>query len=321
MSVRNLLIFLVLSCVLQACSDNKHVYQGYVASENTYIASKFDGRIVKFLVKKGDRVSQGDVLYVLDTEPHNFSLKEAKSRYLQAVSNLEDLKKPRRLPYLNSIKAKIKQVESQITLAKLRVQRNQTLYDKKVLAKDSLDAAVENLNQLSARKIQMEEELGLAMLGAREDVINAQEAKIRSFASKIRNLEWIISETKGYAPVDGYVYDTYYVKGELVKAAVPVLSLINHKNVFLEFFIPYRDLKKLHVGDSIWYKNMGEDSEYKMAKVTYISKKSEYIPPLVYSRDNMDKIVFKVKGEPVEDGELTPGLPVTITLGKNNVRR
>lgn len=318
MSMRKTLLFLVLSCVLQACGDNRRVYQGYVASENTYISSKFDGRLLKFLVKKGDKVAKGDLLYILDTEPHNFYLSEAKSRYIQAVSNLKDLKKPKREPYLNSIKAKIKQVESQITLAKVRVQRNQTLYDRKVLAKDSLDAAIENLNQLLARKSETEEELSLAMLGAREDIINAQEANIHSFASKIRQLEWIISETKGYAPVDGYVYDTYYVKGELVRAAVPVLSLINHKNIYLEFFVPYRDLKNLHVNDSIWYKNMGEDVKYNMAKVTYISPKSEYIPPLVYSRDNMDKIVFRVKAEPVEGGELTPGLPVTIMLGKNH---
>lgn len=314
------IFLLLIPLLLQSCNDNKHEYQGYVACNNTYISSKFSGNLINLNVKKGDTVSKGTLLYTLDLEPHNFSLNEARSMYRQAISKLDDLKKPKRDPYLNSIKAKIKQVESEITLAKLRVNRNQTLYNKKVLAKDSLDASTERLNQLLARKSETEEQLKLAMLGARADIISAQESKIRSLESKIKNLEWVISEKKGYAPVDGYVYDTYYVEGEFVKSSVPILSIINEKNIYIEFFLPYREIKNINVGDKIKYSNIDDYKNQHSAEISYISPESEYIPPLVYSRDNMDKIVFKIKAEPLNREKLFPGLPLKIIIGKSNAK-
>lgn len=313
--MRRFIPLLFLTCsFLQSCSDNKHTYQGYVASTKTYLSSSFSGRMQKLLVHKGQKVAKDDLIYVLDPEPQIFTLNETKALYRQSIANLEDLKKPKREPALDAIKAKITQTESQITLAKLRVNRNQTLFDKKVLAKDSLDASIENLHQLEAKKKQMQADLQLAMLGARSDVIHAQSANVRSLESKIKSLEWIISEKRGYASDDAYVYDTYYVVGELVEKARPIVALINPKNIYIEFFMPYQELKALHLGDKVNYAYMGDKDQH-VAKITYISQDAEYVPPLVYSSDNMDKIVFKVKAEPVKlDTDLLSGLPVTITV-------
>lgn len=317
--MRRFFPLLFLTCFfLQACSDNTHTYQGYVASTKTYLSSSFSGRMQKFLVKKGDKVEKNDLLYVLDPEPQIFTLNETKALYRQGISNLEDLKKPKREPALDAIKAKITQIESQITLAELRVKRNQTLYDKKVLAKDSLDASIENLHQLEAHKKQTQADLELAKLGARSDVINAQSANVRSLESKIKSLEWIISEKKGYAPDNAYVYDTYFVVGEIVNKTQPVIALINPKNIYLEFYIPFQEIKSLHIGDKAFYAYMGDKAKH-VAKITYIAQEAEYVPPLVYSSDNMDKLVFKVKAVPVkQDVDLISGLPVTITVDKSH---
>ena len=280
----------------------------------TYISSNFAGHLKKLLVKKGDKVAKDDLLYALDPEPQIFTLNETRSIYRQGISNLKDLQKPKREPALDSIKAKIMQIDSQIKLAKLRMKRNQTLYDKKVLAEDSLDASVETLHQLEAQKKQMQADLDLAMLGARTDVINAQAANVRSLENKIKGLEWMLSNKKGYAPEDALVYDTYFTVGELVDKAKPVVALISPKDIYLEFFIPYQELKSLHMGDKVSYVYMGDKAKH-TAKITYISQVAEYVPPLVYSTDNIDKIVFKIKAVPEKvDTDLLSGLPVTITV-------
>ncbi len=310
--------FILISILfLQACDNKKHTYQGYIAGTNTYISSQFEGKLKKLLVEKGDKVDKGTLLFVLDDKPQSFVLNETKALLNQSVAQLKDLQKPKRIQSLNIIRAKIKQVEAQINLAQLRENRNQILFNKKVLAKDSLDGSHEHLNELLQKKKQLESELELSMLGARTDVISAKMSSIKSLQIKIKNLTWVESSKKSYSPDKGVVFDTYFVKDEFVTKARPVVALLFPKNVYLEFFVPYIEAKNLHVGDEVEYSYVA-GSEFKSAKIIFISPEAEYVPPLVYSRDNMDKIVFKVKAKPAIVEKLSIGIPVTIRIDANH---
>ncbi len=48
------------------------------------------------------------------------------------------------------------------------------------------------------------------------------------------------------------------------------------------------------------------------ATIRYISPKAEYIPPLVYSRENNDKLVFRVKASIEHPSQFKPGQPVCV---------
>lgn len=313
--MKALIIFLLVSTIfLQSCGNKKNTYQGYVAGTNTYIAPQFAGKLKKLAVKRGDKVEKGSLLFVLDDKPQVFLLNETKALLRESVSQLMDISKPRRTQRIDIIRAKIKQVEAQINLAQLRVNRNQTLFDKKVLAKDSLDFSHEQLKVLLAKKNQLESELELAQLGARPDIIAAKKFSIQSFKMKMKNLTWVLSAKTEYSPDSGVVYDTFYVEDEFVTTAKPVVSLLFPKNIYLEFFVPFNQAKNLQIGQEIEYNFMGENTKPKIAKLIYISPEAEYVPPLVYSRDNADKIVFKIKAKPVKTEFITPGIPVTIKI-------
>ena len=55
------------------------------------------------------------------------------------------------------------------------------------------------------------------------------------------------------------------------------------------------------------------------AAVSYISKQSEYTPPIIYSKESRAKLVFMVEARPApEDARrLRPGQPVDVTLLEN----
>ena len=57
------------------------------------------------------------------------------------------------------------------------------------------------------------------------------------------------------------------------------------------------------------------------ATIAYIASKAEYIPPLVYSRDNADKIVFRVKASIEGASELISGVPVTVLVDPSDERK
>jgi HlyD family secretion protein len=48
--------------------------------------------------------------------------------------------------------------------------------------------------------------------------------------------------------------------------------------------------------------------------IVYVSPKAEYMPPLVYSNDNFDKLVFRIKAKISDKNEVFPGEPVTVNV-------
>jgi HlyD family secretion protein len=52
------------------------------------------------------------------------------------------------------------------------------------------------------------------------------------------------------------------------------------------------------------------------AKITYISNEAEYTPPVIYSNETREKLVFMVEAHPsvADANRLHPGQPVTVVL-------
>lgn len=313
-------IILLSTLTIISCSKPVHKYKGYVSATNIYLAAQFAGTLEHLAVKKGDKVKKGDLLFKLDDKPQIFNLNESKALLGQTQASLTDLKKPKRAQELKAIEAQLAQNQAQISLATIRDKRNQTLFDKHVLAKDSLDLAKEHLNELLAKKDQITAELELAKLGAREDKIKSEEFHVKSIKIKIKNLYWNLTKKKMYAPDDGYIFDTYFVESELIPAGRPVISLLTKKNIYIEFFVPLIEFKNLKIGTKVNYNYLSDDNEIHTAEITYISPEAEYIPPLIYSRDNMEKLVFRLKASPLNNNKLIPGLPITVSVEQNHVK-
>ena len=106
------------------------------------------------------------------------------------------------------------------------------------------------------------------------------------------------------------VEKVYYRPGEFVAAGQPVVSLLPPANVKLVFFLPEPRLGALKVGDPIAYHcDRCVDGE---ALVSFIATQAEYTPPVIYSVESRDKLVFRVEARGTL--ALNPGQPVDITV-------
>lgn len=305
-----LMIILIL---LIGCHPSKQRYQGYVEGEMLYLALPFAGEMQDLHVHRGAYVKKGDLLFVLDPKPQVFGVKQAAASLKQGQEQWIDLQKPKRIPEIDAIKAQLQQVEAQLALAAIRVKRNQTLFDKHVMDKDTLDAAVEHLREVQAFKKQYEANLALALLGARANQIDARHAGNKALEASLQQAQWNLSQKQLYAPAEGLIFDTYYKNGEYVEAAHPVMSLLTRENTWIEFFVPLEHLNAIEMGKKITYFYPGNDVPMN-ATIAYIASKAEYIPPLIFSRDNADKIVFRVKAAIQGDTALIAGIPVTVVI-------
>lgn len=302
-------LLITTACLISCGSSKKHLYQGYVEGENIYLASPYSGNLLEALVQRGQRVKKGDLLFKLDPYPQILDIQEATAALKKGKQQEINLKMPRRSQEINAIKAQIGQVEEQMALAAIRVKRNQNLYAKHFVDKDTLDASQERYTELTYLKAQFEANLALAKEGSRFHEIKAQQEQVEGLKAKLKQSEWELLQKTFYAPADGVIFDTYFRPGEFVDSGRPVAALLTPNNIRIEFFVPADGLAALQVGQKIVFECDG-CAKNNQASIVYISPEAEYIPPLVYSRENSDKLVFRVKAAIEHSKNFKPGQPI-----------
>ncbi|CDZ76535.1 Multidrug resistance protein MdtN [Legionella massiliensis] len=314
MSAKYCSIILILAMFVGCwSSDNVKTYQGYVEGENVYLASPYSGILKKLLVSRGEHVQRGQLLFILDQNPQELIVKQGEANLLQANKVLNDLEQPRRTPEIEAIKAQIEQADAEMKLAEIRVNRYVTLLEKNAVDKDTVDAMITRYREQKNLKEQYEQNLQLARLGSRDEQIKAQEAQVISLTARLNEVKWQLAQKTMKAPDDGFIFDTYFREGEFVPDQQAVLSLLPPQYVRIEFFIPLDKLAAVHRGQLIHF-NCDGCKDKNEAEINYISPEAQYIPPLVYSRDNSDKLVFRIRAQIKNPEGFKPGQPVSVIL-------
>lgn len=317
MNIKILTLLVTIMSLTSCGNSDQHRYQGYVEGDNIYLAAPYSGALIKSCVHRGQNVKKGELLFQLDPDPQSLQVNETAAALKQVEQVYMDLQEPRRPAEIAAIQAQIGQASSQARLAAVRMKRNQTLFDKHVLDKDTLDASRERHQELLYLKAQFEANLKLAQEGSRPAQIKAQEAQIALVKSKMNQTQWQLTQKSVYAPAAGVIFDTYFFPGEFVGIQQPIAALLTPDNIHISFFVPASALPGIRVDQQITFGCDG-CAENNVAIISYISPEAEYVPPLVYSRDNRDKLVFRVKAAISDSMKFKPGQPVIVTVPKND---
>ena len=106
-----------------------------------------------------------------------------------------------------------------------------------------------------------------------------------------------LARRNGFAPVAGTIQQIYFREGEMVPAQRPVLSIMPPGNMKLRFFVPETELPKLAIGDEVKVTcdNCAADLT---AKIYFIATSAEYTPPVIYSLDERNKLVYLIQARP-----------------------
>ena len=115
----------------------------------------------------------------------------------------------------------------------------------------------------------------------------------------------------GYAPVTGTVQQIYFRVGETVPAMRPVLSIMPPGNMKVRFYLAEPDLPKIAIGDEVRVTcdNCASDLT---AKIYFIATSAEYTPPVIYSLDERNKLVYLVQARPSNPNSLRVGQPISV---------
>ena len=204
--------------------------------------------------------------------------------------------------------------KSALDLANSRLTRDQQLANQNFVSAARVDETRSQQQQAFAQWEAAQSQLKLSQqpLGRNAELLAAQD-DFKATQSVAAQKQWLVEHSISRAGLDGELVDTFFRAGEWVAAGKPVASLLPDSGRLVRFFVPEPLLAQLKTGQTIQVRCDGCTAPVS-ATIESISSRAEYTPPVIYSKDRRDKLVFRVDARPTGSTLLPPGLPVDIAL-------
>jgi HlyD family secretion protein len=309
------LLFVLPLLLISACSGSSDdaVFQGYVEGDFVDVAPEVGGRIVELAVKRGATVAEGDLLFRVDATEAEGAVDQAEAEKARAEAQLANLLGGKRPPEIAVIVAQIAEAEASLQTARKEFERQQSLFDQKVISEARLDQAREAVSVAEARVESAERQRDVAAMPARTPEIDAGERAIDSAGAALEQAQTRLMKYTVEAPVAGRIEDTHYEMGEVATAGSPVLSLLPENERKVIFFVPQAARAALAPGGTVSVTCDG-CPENLVAEISFLGGEAEYTPPVIFSRENRGKLMFRAEAElNGEAANLPIGQPVDVT--------
>ena len=285
------------------------VLSGYVEGEALYLAAPVAGTVKAMNVVRGQEVTAGQPLFVVDPAQPRAAADQAAAEMAAAQAQAEDARKGVRPVELAVFDAQVRAAEASAREADATLRRVSVLAEKGYQSRAALDnaraaAQAANANVQAARK-----QRDAATLGQRQDQQRAAEARVSQAAATYAGAAARLADVAPRAPAAARVEDVFFQQGEWVPANQPILALLPDERIKLRFFVPEKSLNAYRPGRTVRFSCDG-CAKGLTAKIAYVSPRPEFTPPVIYSRETRDRLVFLVEARP--STRLNPGQPVDV---------
>lgn len=286
---------------------------GYVEGDALYLASPVSGALTDLQVEKGARVIAGQRLFSIDPAQPTAARDQAKAEVAAASAQAQDARRGLRPVELAVYDANVAAAEARLREAEAVLSRIRPLAAKGIFAPARLDDARAARDAALAQLTAARRQRDAAALGAREGQITAADSRVNQARAGAAAAAARLADTSPQAPGAGLVEDVYYQKGEWVIANQPVMALLPDDRIKLRFFVPEAERARYAPGGTVRFSCDGCASGL-TAKIDFVSPRPEFTPPIIYSRESRDRLVYLVEARP--SVRLNPGQPVdVIALG------
>ncbi len=303
-------VALIAALVLVPRLNRSRVLTGYVEGEALYLAAPVSGAVAQVYVQRGDRVKAGDRLFVVDPKQVAAQRQQAQAEVGAAQAQAQDARKGLRPVELAVYDANIAAAEARASDAAADMRRVQPLVRKGIYAPARLDDVRAALQTANAQLVAARRQRDAATLGAREGQVEAADSRVAQAQAGLSAADARLSDLAPVAPSDGRVEDVFFQKGEWSVANQPVLSLLPDDRIKLRFFVPEQSLAAYRIGAVVRFACDG-CARGLSAKIIFVSPRPEFTPPVIYSREARDRLVYLVEARP--STRLNPGQPVDVT--------
>jgi HlyD family secretion protein len=304
----------LLAAILPFCPRAMPVHNGYVEGEYVLMAPREAGRIERLAVIEGQTVKAGDLLFKIDTSEIS-QVDAAKARLAQAEAQLADLETGERREELAVLEAALAAQEAALADANRVMARQKDLYERRVVSKAALDDATAKRDSAEALTQQARRRIEVAKMPARGRAIDAARQHVESARADVAQMSWRESQFEVKAPADAVVDRVFRREGEMAASDKPALQLLPPGNRKVRFFVNEQERSSFAPGTIVKVSCDGCPDTLE-ATVSRVASQAEFTPPVIYSVESRDKLVYAVDARPDarSGATLHPGQPVDVRL-------
>ncbi len=279
-------------------------FTGYVVSDDIYMASPMAGTLTGVDVRRGQKVAAGDPLFRVDP-----TVRAAQTSQARAAIAVNRAQVGQQQAGLARARADLAAAEADAGRSGAEVRRLVAAQRDKAgsVAQLDIDQARASYNAALKRV-----DAARTALGSANAAIAAAEAQVDQARAGLTSAERELADLYPTAPRAGRIGDVMFKPGESVSANVPVVSIVPDGEVKVRFYVPERLVSSFRPGRRVAIRCDGCVMGM-TATVDYVASEPEYTPPVIYSLDARQKLVFLVEAVPSKPEVLIPGQPIDVT--------
>ncbi|MDB5529469.1 MAG: hypothetical protein JWR51_2572 [Devosia sp.] len=285
-------------------------WNGYVEADYVYVSAQGPGPITAMQVQDGGAVNSGDVLFVLDSRQQQAALDAAEAQVDVAQANVDNLATGSRTAEIDVIRASLDKAQADLVLARSQSERTDQLLAQGLVPQAKADQDGATLKSAAAQVAQLDAQLRVAELPARDPQRVGAEASLLVAQANAEKARADLADRTIVAPVAARVERVFFAQGEIVAAGTPVVALLPAGALKVKFYLPEADRPSFTLGQQLQVSCDGCATGL-TATVSYFASDPQFTPPVIYSRDERNRLTFLVEAR-LDGGTLPPGQPVTI---------
>lgn len=296
------------------CGPAEPLAVGYVEGEYTLLAPISTARLLEVPVRRGERLKAGAIVAEQERRDAEIAVAEAEAAASKAKAQLENLRQGKRPEEIAVIEAALTSAAAKLNEARRNLQRQQDLARRGFSSQSDLEAAGTTVETAQASVAELTANLAVARLPARDEEIVAASSAAEQAVASLEAARWRLEQRSIAAPADGQVNDVLLRQGEVSGPSAPVVSFLPDGATKLKLYVAEPSLAGLRQGARLQVRCDGcGDNQF--AIISYIADEPEFTPPVIYSLNRRQKLVYLVEARPeAEAARLKPGQIVDVVL-------
>jgi HlyD family secretion protein len=234
------------------------------------IVPKISAPVETFLVTRGSRVRQGELLAVLEHQDLAAAAVDTKGTYDQAQATYE-------ISTAADLPAEMQKAQLEMQAAKQMLDAQQKVYDSRqelfqqgALPRKELDLAGVDLTQARNQYEIAQRHLEAMQAIGKQQTLKSAAGLLESAKGKYLGATAQLSYSEIRSPISGVIADRPLYPGEMASAGTPLLTVMDISRVIARAHIPQADAALLKLGDKATITASGDDQPTD-GKITVIS--------------------------------------------------
>jgi HlyD family secretion protein len=276
------------------------VMQGQIEAREYSVSSKVPGRIAEVLVKAGDVVEAGQLIFRLDSEVLDAKLAQAKGGEQAASAAVDAADTGAREQEIEVARNNWQTTIAARELTAVTLHRMENLLAEGVIPLQRRDEAFA-ANEAAQHTAQAAYEIySLAKVGARDETRDAAKGVEQTASAVVKEVEIFRREADIHSPWSGEVSSVFLHAGEITPPGFPVVTILDIDDAWAIFQVREDYLKNISKGAEIKIKIPALSDDLYTFKITHISVMGDFATwRATNATAGYDLKTFEIEAKPV----------------------